>query len=216
MTIYSKYNVALKDISGIDFDKYMVAFREAGNETGIYADVALLLYKLVSSKYVNSVLEFGSGMSTCVLAKAANDYGKEFHAMEHQKKWYDITRKCMSSLGIRAPNYVCTYNESKNFSLIADPLDVVWVDGPILHNGPENSIGRLGACDWYSKYLNDAVIIFDDAQAIPNIQPWLRSYGRPAELDYWFNPTGRKDRHILISFPTHNHPLEPLVEQCIL
>lgn len=214
---YSKYDAQLKAEAGIDFDQYMHAMRKAGNETGIYWDVALLLYRVAAHPSTNKVLEFGSGMSTCVLAKAAADFGKEFHSMEHLEQWYNVTRKCMASLKLEAPGYVCTYSDASKFIQLEGEVEVAWVDGPIAHD-PENkfTVDRIDCCVWYYEHLKGAVLIFDDAQSMPNIAPWLRSIGRREECDLWFNPVGRKDRQVFMSFPALDHPLYEVVQSCNL
>jgi hypothetical protein len=217
--MYEKYEKQLKQECGINYPEYVRALSVAGNTPGVYTDVAYLLYKLAASEHVNSILEFGSGMSTCILAKAAQDTGKEFHAMEHMRKWYDITAKCMDSLGIPLTGYVSTDSDPEKFSVITNPMDLVWIDGPIAHapHSPVNlTICRLGAGDLYKDQIKDAVLLFDDAQVMPNIHPWLEKFGRDKELCMWFNPTGRIDRHIYISFPAADHPLKSVIEACKL
>ena len=223
--MYKIFDDTLEQESGIDFVHYIAEYGVAGNTPGIYSDVALLLYSLAKHESVETVLEFGSGISTCVLTKAAQKFNKDLYSMEWSKHWYGITRDCMKSLSIE-PNpgdFVCTDNLSSKFVKIDKPQDLVFVDGPLKYDPaigePLPGFDRLGACDLYGEWIKDAVLCFDDAQTTPHMEtfrPWLRKFGRGPELEVWFNPTGRGDRHQLLSFPTKDHPLWAVVDSCRL
>jgi len=215
--MYIKYEQQLKLKHGIDFSLYIKTVRECGNESGIYQDVGLLLSSLVAADSTKFVLEFGSGVSTYVLAAACGKYNKNLLTIEHDSKWYDVTMNGLKKLGISDNlDFVCTESKPSNFPLIDTPVSFAWVDGVLSKDiGPLH--GRLVACEYYWDYLKDAVLLFDDAQW--HLDPWyewLRGVGRSEDTRFIFNPTGRGDRHVLVSLPYKYHPHREVISSCCL
>ncbi len=212
--MYKKWETALSAEARINWDDAIAKLTICGNTTGIYPDVGYLLHRFANDPSVQYVLEFGSGFSTYVLAKTCvklND--KYIVTLESEKEWADKTRCILGTHGINPDIVLCNEEAPNAFptAFTAD-FDLVWIDGPI---SPE--AGRTDACLQFSENIRDAVLLFDDAQDdYRGIDPCIEELGRSLDNAVWFNPSGRTDRHIRISFPTENHPLLPLVEECTL
>jgi len=154
-------------------------------EWSIGLDAAFYLYSLVREQKPESILEFGSGISTAVLARAASLYGGSVHALEHeiahQQKTESLCRECglVNVQIIHAPLVECAY---MGVALrIYDPQKIppgpypfVFIDGPPGFL-PEHA-GRRGTMYAAWPLLTEtATIILDDAQ-----RP-----GEQSALDEW-------------------------------
>lgn len=215
--MYNRYEKALLDECGIDFNNYIRVLAGFGNTTGIYADVALLLYKLVKFEGTSSVLEFGSGMSTLIMSKASMDYSKKLVVGESGRKWYNITKSCLDTLGLHSPGYVCTDSEEAKFPKVVGPVSLVWVDGTVCEvSGP--GYNRRGSCEYYWENIKDSCILFDDSESgyMNWIKEFLASKGRSEEGLFLFNPTKRGDRQVLVSTLSKDSPFLNVVKSCIL
>ena len=214
--MYNKYEKALQQEFDFSFNSYAGVVHSNGNEIGIYQDVGLLLSRLSADSHTSFVLEFGSGMSTLVLANVCGKHNKRLITIERLKKWYDISLKNLKDLSLDGNlEFVCVEGEESKLPVVDSPVSFVWVDGSI--SDKRELQGRLGACDYYWEYLKDAVLLFDDAQweAEPRIE-WLCGKDRREDLWFIFNPTGRGDRHVLVSFPYEDHPFLDIVRSCVL
>ena len=215
--MYKKYEKVLLEECGIDFNRYITVLANNGNTTGVYADVALLLYRLVRFSGTNSVLEFGSGMSTLILSKACMDYGKNLVVGESGRKWYNITKVCLDALSLNSRGFVCTDSDESKFPVLDGPVSLVWVDGTVSEvQGP--GYNRLGSCEYYWNSIKGACLLFDDSESayMSGIKPVLEQNGRSDDSYFLFNPTGRGDRQVLVSVPESGEQFLDVVKSCIL
>lgn len=208
---YNYFNNLYKAESGLDFTNVTQAMQKAGNTPGIYPDVALLLHRCFVTPEVETFFELGSGASTCVLANAAQRLNKEYHAVEHLKNWYDVTCDTLRRLNLPSTGLVCSYSKEENFPQPGN-IDVIWVDGTLAETVDSPYKGRLQSCLYYQEQLAQAVYLVDDAQFLVDyMKDWMPKLGRSYEDMEWFNPTGRGDRQVCISYPTKDHPLREVV-----
>jgi len=215
--MYHKYDSALINSYGLYFDSLLSIIIKNGNHTGIYPDVALLLYKMFMQAGTQGVLEFGSGMSTLILAHAAKKTGGSLVSIENLPKWFDITSKCLDELGLLGyADLVCTQDDVNNCPVLAKYPAVVFVDGIISGKSVGHYGSRLFSCNYYWEQIKDAVLLFDDAQSKTyDLDGWLQDH-RPNSTNVLFNPTGRGDRQVLISCTSEHGQYLKVIESCML
>jgi hypothetical protein len=197
---------------GIDYIDCEDRYLNVAGAAGIYPDVGYLLFAVTAACSGGVILEFGSGLSTVVLARAAERSGAALFTLESDPKWAEVVRCVLATYGI-VPAVFCGREQE---SFVPTPVDFLWVDGHII-SGMDKLLGRITACEQYADYLKDATIAFDDAQWMPrDIEAWLRRFGRRADSFSWYNPTGRTDRHVFLSFPDTPQGIahRELVERC--
>lgn len=211
--MYDKWELALFSEPRINWNDAILKLRACGNESGIYPDVAYLLFRMANEPSVSSVLEFGSGLSTYVLAKTCLKLNnKEIRTIESREKWSHPAKCIVKIHGIDLSFYCTSDVEGVPVFEKDKQWDLVWVDGDI-----SEELDRVGACYHYASHLENAVLMFDDAQdSYRGIDACIEGLGRSLDNAMWFNPSGRTDRHVRISFPTDNHPLLKVVEECTL
>lgn len=164
----------------------------------ILPDTARLLYQMVQNLQPKCILEFGSGVSTAVLAQASSGYGGFVFALEHQRVWLKRTQTMCRSCGLSNVEIIETdlvesrWGKEKPFR-IYDPekiptkkYDFVFIDGPpgVTKDDP----GRRGTLYAAWPYLcSNTVIILDDAHR-PGEQAavleWMRVFGEILRLRY--------------------------------
>ena len=71
----------------------------------ILPDTAHFLYCLVQELQPKYILEFGSGVSTAVIAKSASSYGGYVYSLEHQKVWLERTQSMCQACSLN--NFEC-------------------------------------------------------------------------------------------------------------
>lgn len=181
-----------------------IAELTASLPVGIWAIDALSidrLVELVRAKRPSTVVEFGSGTSTVVLASLLAERHKDgprLVSFEQDPGWAEHTRAALAERGLDRvatviqlevgersdgpPGYLMTAEADELLSRLAPQL--ILVDGPTLDSGAS----RLGALDLVAPHLRtDAMVLLDDAR-----RRAVRRGGMGA-------PRGRRDpRH-----PTH-------------
>lgn len=198
---YIPYVNKFKGVFGVDYEKMENIYLLIAGSVGVYPDSSLLLYQLASHSNIDTIVEFGAGMSTCVLNNACEKKGKKFISIESSTVWSDNVHKALQLMGSKNTPVIST-EETKRLPEISNPVDFLWIDGHIL-NVDDKLVGRVDACKYYESQLQETILIFDDAQWFSgDILEWLQSrsnYDKSVRL--WYNPTGRGDRHQFISVP---------------
>lgn len=194
---YDQYANAFTVDFGADYKEVERRYLRAAVCAGIFPDVGYLLYALGTTPGTRSILEFGSGLSTVVLALAATKDAVPLVTLESLPKWADLVRGEVRSYGLNSTLYC---EEACRTYTPMVPVDFLWVDGQITPSDDETG-GRLRACEQYEQYLGEATIAFDDAQWMADrVAALMIQFGRSPASFCWYNPVGRDDRHIFISF----------------
>lgn len=119
-----------------------------------------------------TVIEFGSGQSTVILAAALRHCGGRLISVEHDPAYSAVIQRQVAACGLSS--YVQTIDaplaepvrpeepKSYDFSRLPDTMvDVALVDGPPWTNG---QLTRLPPLRWTARHLNSGGVIFlDDA-----------------------------------------------------
>lgn len=210
---YANYFDRLVQEFNINTDDMRTALGHCG---GIYEDTSYLLTKLIQAPQIERVVEFGSGLSTLILAKACEDLGKVLVSFEDSPEWAPIADAALARLNLQS-RVVATHSEPGRCPSFGDTqFQLAWVDGSVFGypdalaggNVDPEFLGRGGACLYYRQNLEDAILVFDDAQGRKaRIQAVLPKLGRSFEETLWFNPCGRGDRHQAISLPENNQEI---------
>lgn len=212
------YKSLIKHEFGVDFLQLRTIL---GHWGGVHGDNMYLIAKLAALPEVENVIEFGSGMSSLVFGKLQQFTGKNFISMEDHPHWADVINVNLEELGVshRVISTRCDPNNCPDFDY---KFQVAFVDGSIFHVEGTNEPGeqvhcpvefldytnRGGACFYYQEQLEDAVLIWDDAESLVDYIPSVVSkMGRDPDELFWFNPTGRSNRHQRISLPEKNKEL---------
>lgn len=215
MSNYTDYFDKLVQEFNINADDMRTALGHCG---GIYEDTMYLLTKLIQAPQIERIVEFGSGLSSLVLAKACEDLGKTFVSFEDTPAWATVADEALVKLNLQT-RIVCSQSDPERCPDFGDAqFQLAWVDGSIFGwpndqikvGVADEFIGRNGACLYYRQNLKDAILIFDDAQVLcegRGIPFLLQKLGRTVEESIWFNPRGREDRHQLISLPENNQEI---------
>lgn len=217
---YGKYESVLQEEFGVDLPQMI---QHLGHPGGVYGDTVLLLSRLVSHPEVTNVLETGSGLSTLALAKVAKDHAKNLITIEHDLHWAEVADSALNRAGLDF-RVVATDSREVNAPDFGDlSFEIAWIDGCVFghhpHERPDEDpqyIARVGGCNYYAQNLQKAVLIFDDAQAARREQfDRLADFFPGFHFDkfYWFNPTGRGDRHQAIFFPEGTEFLLDVVKE---
>jgi hypothetical protein len=217
--MYGKWEQLLSQEAQINWNEAHMKLRACNNEAGIYPDVGYLLFRFANEPSIQTVLEMGSGLSTFILAWTCLQLNsKELVTFESEEKWSKPPLCLLEAYGIDPSFYRVTENQPTPVFPEGKQWDMAWVDGHVTANTGAAQAGavlnRVDACLYYEDHLKHAILMFDDAQRSKDIQGVVPKIGRSLDDTVWFNPSGRMDRHILISFPVSDHPLLPLVEKC--
>lgn len=113
-----------------------------------------ILYKNLELMYIldkkkpKSIIEFGSGYTTCVFARYAKATGARFISIEESEAYKQETERQLKSLGLDANIMICpVVKDSKECSYSIIPVkeyDFAYVDGPA-NNGTADSEGLIRA-----------------------------------------------------------------------
>jgi predicted O-methyltransferase YrrM len=210
--VYSKWEQKLSAEAQINYVAARAEMRRGGSDTGVYPDVCYLLFRFANAPSIQSVLETGSGVSTYILAKTCLQLNtKEILTLESLEKWAELPRRLLEKYEIDPSFHYVTENRPLPVFSEGKQWDMMWVDGTA-----NVTLDRVASCLYYRENLDHAIVLFDDAQLFQDsqIEEIVQGLGRSRSDLVWFNPTGRADRHVLISFPKPNHPLLSLVEEC--
>jgi predicted O-methyltransferase YrrM len=164
--------------------------------------VAFVVNELLINKR-NSIMEFGSGISTVIIARAMKVHGMnaKLVSVESDKEWSDLTGELLEKEGltsyvelIHAP---LTHRDWKGRSLLwydeltlrerlrsFTPVDMVLIDGPAAYN-QHYGLNRYFAMPFLKDRLAENHCIFlDDANRD----------GEKQVLDYWKNEYGMESK----------------------
>lgn len=134
------------------------------------------------------IAEFGSGMSTLVLAAHAKHYGAELAVFEHDLRYFARTESMLKDVGLWTPGLVehrplAPGVLGPHYGEMPAELDFALVDGP-----PEATGGRR------------EIVTLLNTRMHPGGRVWLDDVGRPNEqlaIEDWVALTfGRKDRAV--------------------
>ena len=164
----------------------------------VLPDTARLLYSQIEKLQPHYILEFGSGISTAILAKAASSYGGFVFSLEHQGLWLERTlgmcRACnLDNFEIIKADIVDKdFGKGRSFK-VYDPekisekkYDFVFIDGPpgVAKDDP----GRFGTLYAAWPFLSsNATIVIDDAHRTGEQQAvleWMKVFGKKLTVQY--------------------------------
>ncbi|MBI4641746.1 MAG: class I SAM-dependent methyltransferase [Candidatus Tectomicrobia bacterium] len=179
----------------VDYEEWFkVAFPhlELDGLWSILPDTAHFLYHLLIEKKPRHILEFGSGVSTAVMAHAVAPHGGVVYSLEHDEKWLRRTHEMAVVSGvtnyelIHAPLVESSFPGVENF-VVYDPLRIpskqfefVFIDGPpgVKPEHPGRR-GTLYSC-WPYLARPSAIIVLDDAEREGEqrtVMEWMRVFG---------------------------------------
>lgn len=157
----------------------------------ISKDTAFFLYHFIIKVRPENILEFGSGVSSYVMAKAAQEYGGKIFSLEHNhdyfKKSKELCRCFDNHTIIHAPLVKHTSYEVHNPEKIPQKrFDFVFIDAP-LGFLPEHP-GRRGTLYACQKFINTSADIFlDDAERTGEreaVIEWMSVFGDTLSVKY--------------------------------
>lgn len=128
-----------------------------------------------------TVIEFGSGQSTVILAAALRHRGGKLISVEHDPEYSAIIQRQVAACGL---NYIVEYVHSDLIPGILSPsdtsydvtvvpessVDIALIDGPPYFNGP---LTRLTPLRWSAEHLAKGGAIFLDDTMRPSEQACL-------------------------------------------
>jgi predicted O-methyltransferase YrrM len=132
------------------------------------------------------ILECGSGLTTLVLAIAAEKTGQEVYALEHEPAWLHKTQEMLDKYGLNKENI------NLKFSPLTDYGDFKWYITPppmnyglVLCDGPQRKHGRSGLYKVLGDSMQNAIVLADDAddpQEVKNITEWSQANNRTVSI----------------------------------
>lgn len=147
-----------------------------GNPAALCPENALFVVQQIYSRRPQRVVEFGSGVSTILIARALRDLGekRQLDSFEHVESWYEKTRDLLRSAGLedvvrlhysplgRREGLDVPWYDVSALAKDETPCDLVLVDGP--EGGSGEPLARLGGFLALRDRLSpDAVVLLDDA-----------------------------------------------------
>jgi hypothetical protein len=129
------------------------------------------------------ILETGSGLSTLVLALAAERTGNIVHSLEHDRGYYDESKALLKRHGINGSSKLL-YAPLREY---AD--DAVWYETPygmagdyalVFCDGPQRRFGRDGLFRFASDRIQRANVVADDADGgeLTYLEEWAKDNHR--------------------------------------
>lgn len=216
----SAYASGLANEFGISLNR----FREVlGNPGGVHSDPMLLMCRMISLPIVENVIEFGSGLSTLVFASVCERTNTQLYTFEDWPHWAAVANKALGQLGTehRVIDTKCQPSNCPDFG--DKKFQVAWVDGNVFYRRslnpepgkyvespvdlPRSYTGREGACRYYQSNLQEALLVFDDAEVYPPYKKIVEEFGRDQADVIWYAPTGRPNRQQVISLPKNVEPV---------
>lgn len=215
---YHKHLAALTNDFGFDYLSRHAEMAEATNaHPGVDPDTVYLLLSLINREEITSILEMGSGFSTTLFGSA----GKPYFGIDQHCYWIENNRDYYQKYGVSPSQIVCTdayedENARNGWSTRFEPElpftpDFVYCDGNTVMLPEYTDIysSRVSGMAYYSEFLGDALILFDDSEEwlLDSQKEWLATIGR--EVAHVFDPTSRGHRTTSISLPDrYSHLLD--------
>lgn len=125
--IQKYYSSLLKDQFGFDYWDAQHKYKEIGNEPGIYPDVCLLLFELISQYKPKKIVEIGSGFSTLVLSYSAEMFNSQLTSYDQNFKWAEKTA-ILLDIHKRTNGQLLPFNEKQDENIVND-ADFVFYNG---------------------------------------------------------------------------------------
>lgn len=186
--LYKPYNDHLITTLGLDWYEISRVDGLLGNAPGIYPDVGMLIERLVSRPDIETIYEYGSGVSTLYFAAAAQKYGKTFVSFEEEAHWLEITNNLLEHYKILLTTKL--YDEN-------DPIHSINPSLIFLDCQPNL---RAKLFQIHPSLLKSEWIILDDSEKPGHLIPVLELLAGKSRFNhFWFNPIGRQDRASLIN-----------------
>lgn len=171
----------------IDWRRLETVDSALGNAPGIYPDVAMLLEQTVRLPNIRSIVEFGSGASTVYLFAAAQLLGTPARTFEEEPRWRDVTQSLLREMGVAG-----TVELYQDFDPSLRP-DAIFLD---CHGALRQALPNL----YPAVFTGCKVLLVDDTETEWARRPYMEFLDQHKRINnYFFNPTGRDDRTVLIN-----------------
>ena len=147
-----------------------------GNPAALCPENALFVVQQIHRRRPKRVVEFGSGVSTVLVARALRELGEDrrLDSFEHVESWYERTRELLRSAGVedvvrlhysplgRHAGLEVPWYDVSVLAKDETPCDLVLVDGP--EGGSREPLARLGGfLALRDRLAPGAVVLLDDA-----------------------------------------------------
>lgn len=140
----------------------------------------MFLFNFVKLNNINSVLEFGPGLSTCAFME--NDC--EIYSYENQEKWFLINKELFNNFKNVNIN-LFEYKENMQINELRNKFfDLAFIDSPV----GTSSMSRLYTCLFASKKSH--LFLLHDSNRIPE-KKTLEYFRETGEWEYFIVPTER-------------------------
>lgn len=156
----------LPEIESNDHHRILVAceqlFGAWGNAWAVPS--AELMTLALLAKKAKRIVEFGSGLSTIVLAAANRD--AEVHALEDKPEWVDFMRRAVEEAGLTNVTIHAASTEDRSYTVpegLPESFDLAFVDGPV------SPTDRLPIFERFASHIEGAVVVIDDAHEFEDI-----------------------------------------------
>jgi len=177
----SKQNVRIDKIGESLWNSNMLLRRLEGKETisapggwAASADVLLFISQEIEFRKPKVIMEFGSGLSTLVMAYAVKDSDSRIYSIDHSSEYADMTQAALDRHGMsenvtifrvdleKITSDQILDNMNKLESMPCDvEVDFVFIDGPPCNAEP---LARRAALQYsWSKLSENGVVVMDDA-----------------------------------------------------
>jgi predicted O-methyltransferase YrrM len=168
----------------------------------------MLLERAVARDDIQTVLEFGSGFSTLILAKACERYGKTLISLEESPEWAAVTQGLLDRCGVDFQVTV-TGSSPPKITKRKSSFFVGLTDGEILElKGSPDLIFYDCDGDTRSTVIKKAKLLFkgakmvicDDMEHPDYYIPVMEGlFSADKKNCCFYNPVGRQDRVVCIS-----------------
>jgi predicted O-methyltransferase YrrM len=177
------------------------------NPAALCPENALFVIQQIYQRRPQRVVEFGSGVSTILFARALRDLGekRQLDSFEHLESWYQRTRELLRSSGLedvvrlhyspleKRDGLEVPWYDVSVLDRDATPCDLVVVDGP--EGGSREPLARIGGfLTLRDRLAPDAVVLLDDAfrrgereivRAWQRAEPRLRTSLHRSDTGMW-------------------------------
>jgi predicted O-methyltransferase YrrM len=147
-----------------------------GNPAALCPENALFVVQQIQLRRPQRIVEFGSGVSTVLFARALRELGekRQLDSFEHHESWYQRTRELVRANGLedvvrlhyspleKREGLEVPWYDVSVLDRDATPCDLVVVDGP--EGGSREPLARIGGLlALRDRLAPDAVVLLDDA-----------------------------------------------------